>query len=88
MALAASLGASFECPREVAPGFRCDVRVLCTCTQACRARHEALHGAEARVKHRIVPAHGLGKELHGLLFGCCASEAAGSQCLPGCSSAV
>ena len=31
-------------------------------------RHETLHGVEAQVKHRIVPAQGLGKELHGLLF--------------------
>ena len=30
--------------------------------------HETLHGVEAQVKHRIVPAHGLGKELNGLLF--------------------
>ena len=31
-------------------------------------RHETLHGAEAEIQHRIVPAHGLDKELHGLLF--------------------
>ena len=29
-------------------------------------RHETLHGAEAQIQHRIVTAHGLGKELHGL----------------------
>ena len=31
-------------------------------------RHETLHGAEAQVQHCLVPAHGLGEELHGLLF--------------------
>ena len=54
----------FECLREVAPGFRCDARVflhLCAGTQK-PARHETLHGAEAQVKHRIVPAHALGEK--------------------------
>ena len=31
-------------------------------------RHETLHGAAAQVQHSLVPAHGRGKELHGLLF--------------------
>ena len=31
--------------------------------------HETLRGAEAQVKQRIAPAHGLGKELHDLLQG-------------------
>ena len=60
----------FECAREVAPGFRCDARVflhLCAGMQN-PVRHETLHDAEAQVKHRIVQAHGLGKELHGLQF--------------------
>ena len=41
---------------------------------------ETLHGTEAQVKHRLVPAHGFGKELHGLLFDA-VLEAAGSRCL-------
>ena len=28
----------FECPREVAPGFRCDARVFCTSARACRTQ--------------------------------------------------
>ena len=31
-------------------------------------RHKTLHGVEAKVKQRLVPTHGFGKELHGLLF--------------------
>ena len=59
-----------ECDVEVlvAPSFRCDARVFSTSAQACRTL-ETLRGAEAQVKQRIVPAHGLGKELHGLLQG-------------------
>ena len=54
-----------------------------TSAQACRTLcQETLHGADAKVKHRLVPAHGFGKELHGLLCDAvCASEAAGSRCL-------
>ena len=60
----------FECPRKVAPGFRCDARVFlhfCADMQnpVC---HETHHGVEAQVQHRLVPTHGLCKELHGLLF--------------------
>ena len=40
---------------------------LCAAVQNSE-RHETLHGAEAQVQHRLVPAHGLSKELHGLLF--------------------
>ena len=70
VALAASLGASSNVEREVAPGFRCDAHVflhLCAGMQN-PVRHETLHGVEAKVKHRLVPTHGFGKELHGLLF--------------------
>ena len=48
----------FESPRELAPSFRCDARVF-----PPLRRH-----AEAQVQHRLVPTHGLCKELHGLLF--------------------
>ena len=58
----------FECPREVAPGFRCDARVFHHLGMQNPVCHETLHGVEAKVKHRLVPAHGFGLELHGLLF--------------------
>ena len=59
----------FECPREVAPRLRCDVRLLFHLFTGVDdpLRHETLHGAEAQIQHRMVTAHGLGKELHGLL---------------------
>ena len=58
----------FGRPREVAPSFHCECsRFPPLCRRADPAL-ETLHGAEAHVQQRIVSAHGLGKESHGLLF--------------------
>ena len=70
MALDARLGASSNVQEKWRQAF---VVMLVFFLHLCAGmqnpvRHETLHGAEAKVKHRIVPAHGLGKELHGLLF--------------------
>ena len=55
----------------MAPRLRCDVRLLFHLFAGVDhpLRPETLHGAEAQIQHRIVTAaHGLDKELHGLLF--------------------
>ena len=81
---AASIGAS----RNVHERWRQALAVMvvfflfCACVQKS-AHHDTFHGAQ----HRLVPAHGLGKELHGLLFDEYATKAAGSRCLP-CSHLV
>ena len=60
----------FECPREVEPSPRCDACLFFHLFAGVQKPllHEALHGAEAQVKHRTVPAHGVRKKMHGLLF--------------------
>ena len=69
MHLAASIGASFECPQEVAPRLVVTRVFFHLCAGVENPlRHETLQCAEAQIQHRIVPAHGLGKELRGLRF--------------------
>ena len=70
MALAARIGASSNVQERWRQAF---VVMLVFFLHLCAGvqnpvRHETLHGVEAQVQHRLVPTHGFGKELHGLLF--------------------